>query len=62
VVDDLAAVVAPPYDVIGPEAHRRLLGRDPPRALIPSRRALPLRASAHARSSALAFRARTAFA
>ena len=28
-VDDLAAVVAPPYDVIGPEAHRRLLGRDP---------------------------------
>jgi uncharacterized protein (DUF1015 family) len=28
-VDDLAAVVAPPYDVIGPEAHRRLLARDP---------------------------------
>jgi uncharacterized protein (DUF1015 family) len=29
VVDDLAAVVAPPYDVIGPEEHRRLLQRDP---------------------------------
>jgi uncharacterized protein (DUF1015 family) len=29
VVDDLATVVAPPYDVIGPEAHRRLLDRDP---------------------------------
>jgi len=29
VVDDLAAVVAPPYDVIGPEQHRRLLKRDP---------------------------------
>ena len=28
-VDDLAAVVAPPYDVIGPEAHRRLLALDP---------------------------------
>ena len=28
-VDDLAAVVAPPYDVIGPEEHRRLLQRDP---------------------------------
>ena len=28
-VDDLAAVVAPPYDVIAPEAHRRLLARDP---------------------------------
>jgi uncharacterized protein (DUF1015 family) len=29
VVDDLASVVAPPYDVISPEAHRRLLARDP---------------------------------
>jgi uncharacterized protein (DUF1015 family) len=29
VVDDLAGVVAPPYDVIGPDAHRRLLERDP---------------------------------
>jgi uncharacterized protein (DUF1015 family) len=29
VVPDLAAVVAPPYDVIGPEEHRRLLARDP---------------------------------
>jgi uncharacterized protein (DUF1015 family) len=29
VVDDLAAVVAPPYDVIGPEEHDRLLRRDP---------------------------------
>jgi uncharacterized protein (DUF1015 family) len=29
VVDDLASVVAPPYDVIGPEEHRRLLARDP---------------------------------
>jgi len=28
VVDDLAAVVAPPYDVVGPEAYRRLLDRD----------------------------------
>ena len=28
-VGDLAAVVAPPYDVIGPEAYRRLLARDP---------------------------------
>jgi uncharacterized protein (DUF1015 family) len=28
-VDDLAAVVAPPYDVIGPEEHARLLRRDP---------------------------------
>jgi uncharacterized protein (DUF1015 family) len=28
-VGDLAAVVAPPYDVIGPEEHRRLLERDP---------------------------------
>ena len=28
-VEDLAAVVAPPYDVIGAEAHRRLLARDP---------------------------------
>ena len=28
-VDDLSAVVAPPYDVIGPEEHRRLLARDP---------------------------------
>ena len=28
-VDDLAAVVAPPYDVIGPDEHRRLLQRDP---------------------------------
>jgi uncharacterized protein (DUF1015 family) len=28
-VDDLSAVVAPPYDVISPEAHRRLLARDP---------------------------------
>ena len=27
-VGDLAAVVAPPYDVISPEAHRRLLARD----------------------------------
>jgi uncharacterized protein (DUF1015 family) len=27
-VDDLAAVVAPPYDVISPEAHRALLARD----------------------------------
>src|SRR4029450_14009559 len=29
VVGDLAAVTAPPYDVISPEAHRRLLARDP---------------------------------
>jgi uncharacterized protein (DUF1015 family) len=29
VVEDLAAVVAPPYDVISPEEHRRLLARDP---------------------------------
>ena len=28
-VDDLAAVVAPPYDVIGPEEHRTLLQRNP---------------------------------
>ena len=28
-VGDLAAVIAPPYDVIGPEAYRRLLSRDP---------------------------------
>ena len=28
-VEDLSKVVAPPYDVIGPEAHRRLLARDP---------------------------------
>jgi uncharacterized protein (DUF1015 family) len=28
-VPDLALVVAPPYDVIGPEEHRRLLARDP---------------------------------
>jgi uncharacterized protein (DUF1015 family) len=28
-VVDLSAVVAPPYDVIGPEEHRRLLARDP---------------------------------
>ena len=28
-VGDLSAVVAPPYDVISPEAHRRLLARDP---------------------------------
>ena len=28
-VADLAAVVAPPYDVIGPDEHRRLLARDP---------------------------------
>ncbi|HET7182986.1 MAG TPA: DUF1015 domain-containing protein [Candidatus Limnocylindrales bacterium] len=28
-VRDLAAVVAPPYDVIGPELYRRLLARDP---------------------------------
>jgi uncharacterized protein (DUF1015 family) len=28
VVDDMAAVVAPPYDVISPEAHRALLARD----------------------------------
>jgi uncharacterized protein (DUF1015 family) len=28
-VKDLAAVVAPPYDVIGPDAHRRLLASDP---------------------------------
>jgi uncharacterized protein (DUF1015 family) len=28
-VDDLAAVVAPPYDVIGREEHARLLRRDP---------------------------------
>jgi uncharacterized protein (DUF1015 family) len=28
-VDDPAAVVAPPYDVIGPDEHRRLLARDP---------------------------------
>ena len=28
-IDDLAAVVAPPYDVIGPEEHERLLARHP---------------------------------
>jgi uncharacterized protein (DUF1015 family) len=28
-VGDLSVVVAPPYDVIGPDAHRRLLARDP---------------------------------
>jgi uncharacterized protein (DUF1015 family) len=28
-VPDLSAVVAPPYDVIGPERHRALLARDP---------------------------------
>ena len=28
-VEDLSAVVAPPYDVIGAEAHRALLARDP---------------------------------
>ena len=28
-VEDLSAVVAPPYDVISPEAHRQLLARDP---------------------------------
>lgn len=28
-VEDLSAVVAPPYDVISPEAHRALLARDP---------------------------------
>ncbi|MEO8273104.1 MAG: DUF1015 domain-containing protein [Chloroflexota bacterium] len=28
-VRDLAAVVAPPYDVIGPDLHARLLARDP---------------------------------
>jgi len=28
-VADLASVVAPPYDVIGPDEHRRLLARDP---------------------------------
>jgi uncharacterized protein (DUF1015 family) len=28
-VPDLATVVAPPYDVIGPEEHRTLLARDP---------------------------------
>ncbi len=28
-VDDLSAVVAPPYDVIGPDRHRQLLARDP---------------------------------
>jgi uncharacterized protein (DUF1015 family) len=28
-VEDLAAVVAPPYDVIDPERHRALLARDP---------------------------------
>lgn len=28
-IDDLAAVVAPPYDVIGPEEHVRLLARHP---------------------------------
>jgi uncharacterized protein (DUF1015 family) len=28
-VADLSAVVAPPYDVIGPDEHRRLLARDP---------------------------------
>ena len=28
-IDDLAAVVAPPYDVIGPDEHARLLARHP---------------------------------
>jgi len=28
-VTDLASVVAPPYDVVGPDEHRRLLARDP---------------------------------
>ncbi len=28
-VEDLSVVVAPPYDVISPELHRRLLARDP---------------------------------
>lgn len=28
-VPDLAAVVAPPYDVVGPDEHRALLARDP---------------------------------
>ena len=28
-IADLATVVAPPYDVIGPDEHRRLLARDP---------------------------------
>jgi uncharacterized protein (DUF1015 family) len=28
-VEDLSAVVAPPYDVISPEEHKRLLARDP---------------------------------
>ena len=28
-VEDLSAVVAPPYDVIGPDRHRELLARDP---------------------------------
>jgi uncharacterized protein (DUF1015 family) len=28
-VEDLSAVVAPPYDVISPDAHRALLARDP---------------------------------
>ena len=28
-IDDLAAVMAPPYDVIGPEEHARLLARHP---------------------------------
>src|SRR5262245_9996823 len=28
-VEDLSTVLAPPYDVIGPAAHRRLLSRDP---------------------------------
>ena len=28
-VEDLATVVAPPYDVISPDEHRRLLARDP---------------------------------
>lgn len=28
-VEDLSTVVAPPYDVISPETHRRLLSRDP---------------------------------
>jgi uncharacterized protein (DUF1015 family) len=29
VVEDLSAVVAPPYDVISPDEHKRLLARDP---------------------------------
>ncbi|MBF8290340.1 MAG: chromosome partitioning protein ParA, partial [Chloroflexi bacterium] len=32
-VTDLASVVAPPYDVIGPDEHLRLLARDPRNAV-----------------------------